>query len=286
MIFRAARLLHGLYVHRLHHNIASRESEEDFNFRPPSFLSALASRSPLSFDTTSSSIEPIAGRNLSYLLRQQQRRQGTREMSGRRRWRRSRKDEEDDDNGGSSPMSGLWETAISIGHCAWKPGSVSNHRGRVSLYPVLRPVSLTLSLSRPRSLRVSPAISFPFPRPHAFMGPDDIDGGPDSRQDYPVNNAPNLPRDLSCIIAKLFQPACLLLGFFDSLSLSLSRLLDEKTAPSRAPRSERYYLAFASPGRRRTFPSVALPPVVLGQNESERERDAILLRSMMNSYVH
>lgn len=45
-----------------------------------------------------------------------------RRRGGREEAEESRKDEENEnDNGDQAPVSGLWETAISIGHCAWKP---------------------------------------------------------------------------------------------------------------------------------------------------------------------
>lgn len=147
----------------------------------------------------------------------------------------SRKDEEDDDdNGDQAPCRACEKQPYRSAIAPWKPESVSNHRGRVSLCraPVLRLVSLPLSLSRPRSPRVLRAIAFRFLAPRH----DDVASAGirvDSRQDYSVNNAPNSPGDLSCIIAKLFRShfqsaRVFLFDFFDSLSLPLSS--SEKTS--------------------------------------------------------
>lgn len=87
----------------------------------------------------------------------------------------------------------------------------------------------SLVIPAPRSPGVLLVLSHPFRFLAPYVGPRRHRRGKVQvvlRQDYPVNNAPNSPRDLSCIIAKLFrsrfQSACLLFSSFGSPSLSRS----------------------------------------------------------------
>lgn len=149
-------------------------SEEDFNFRLPSSSFALPRRSPLSFGTIRhrcrSSRSP-GGISLIFYDNNNgdERREQKEEVE-----ERSRKDEEDDDdNGDQAPCRACEKQPYRSAIAPWKPESVSNHRGRVSLCraPVLRLVSLPLSLSRSRSPRVLRAIAFRFLAPRVGWDP-------------------------------------------------------------------------------------------------------------------
>lgn len=142
---------------------------------------------------------------------------------------------------------------------------------------------LCCSLPRPASLlhpdprqEGPPGSTVSFTRWTGVLRPDI---GPNSleRQDYPVNNAPNLPpRSISLLLLRNFLvadrlqpcPSLLPLLFF-SLSLFLFLLLLVRPFPSVRPRErennsfacvlemgEVFYLAFVSPGRRHALPRV------------------------------
>lgn len=216
--------------------------EEDFNFRPPSSLSALPSRSPLSFGTirhrrrssrSPGGISLISNDNNNGDERSGRRAEGG-GGGGAERTRRTTTIT------GIKPHVGLVRNSHIDRALRMEAGERFESSWSSKPVPsalVLRSVSLTLSLSCPRSPWVQPRYLVPFPRPIRRAPTTSAGIRVDSRQDYPVNNAPNSPQDLSCIIAKLFrshfQSACLLLfGFFDSLSFPF---FDEETASSRAP---------------------------------------------------
>lgn len=180
-------------------------------------------------------------------------------------------------------MSGLQETAISIGHCVWERESVLNHRGRASKQArAEQPALLLPSPSRfsapsgpsPRGSSSGSTVSFT--RSTGVLRPDI---GPNSlgRQDYPVNNAPNLPpRSISLLLLRNFlvadrlQPCSSLLPLlFFSFSISLSLPVSPHPSislgsPSRENNSfacvlemgEVFYVDFVSSGRRHALPRV------------------------------
>lgn len=177
----------------------------------------------------------------------------------------------------------MQETAISIGHCVWERESVLNHRGRTSKQARAEQPALLLpspsrfsAPSRPSPRGSSSGSTVSFTRSTGVLRPDI---GPNSleRQDYPVNNAPNLPpRSISLLLLRNFlvadrlQPCSSLLPllFFSLLPLSLPAS-PHPSIPLSSPSRERnnsfacvlemgevFYLAFVSPGRRHALPRV------------------------------
>lgn len=168
--------------------------EEDFNFRPPSSLAAPPSHSPFSFGTIRhrrrSSRSPGGISLISYDNNNGDESGGR--GGRRRRRRRSRKDEEnDDDNGDQAPCRACEKQPYRSG--------IAHGSRRGFRIIVVEHACTSLYLS------YSLIIPFRFLRP--CVGPRQCRQGVrvGSRQDYPVNNAPNSSQDLSCIIAKLFR---------------------------------------------------------------------------------
>lgn len=177
----------------------------------------------------------------------------------------------------------MQETAISIGHCVWERESVLNHRGRASKQARAEQPALLLpspsrfsAPSRPSPRGSSSESTVSSTRSTGVLRPDI---GPNSleRQDYPVNNAPNLPpRSISLLLLRNFlvadrlQPCSSLFPLlFFSFSLSFSSCFSSSVhspqfALARENNSfacvlemgEVFYLAFVSPGRRHALPRV------------------------------
>lgn len=98
------------------------------------------------------------------------------------------------------------------------------------------------------------------------------------RQDYRVNNAPNSPRDLSCIIAKLFRSR------FQSASFQLFG--SSGSCSSDRGAREVLELAFASPRRQNVLSSKRNSSSSCNSDEGERERESLLFFSEHDKFVH
>lgn len=199
------------------------------------------------------------------------------------RRRRSRKDEEyDDDNGDQAPCRACEKQPYRSGIA---------HGSRRGFRIIVVEHACTERSGTPLHLSHSLIIPFRFLGP--CVGPrqcrQEVQVG--SRQDYPVNNAPNSSRDLSCIIAKLFRSRFPIGVPFRLLWFSLFPSLSTRKRLLRALLEVR---GITLPPRRQSD-DVLLKVLLfllmyLGQSdreeERERERSVILLRSMINSYVH
>lgn len=181
-------------------------------------------------------------------------------------------------------MSGLQETAISIGHCVWERESVLNHRGRTSKQARAEQPALLLpspsrfsAPSRPSPRGSSSGSTVSFIRSTGVLRPDI---GPNSleRQDYPVNNAPNLPpRSISLLLLRNFlvadrlQPCSSLLPLlFFSFSLFLSLLLLIRPFPSVRPREREQLLRVRPRNGRGILPSLRVARTTTCSPSSER----------------
>lgn len=151
-------------------------SEEDFNFRPPSSLSTLPSRSPLSFESIRhrrrSSRSPGGISLISYDNNNGDERSGRRAEGGggggAERTRRTRTTTIT----GIKPHVGLVRNSHIDRALRMEAGERFESSWSSKPVPsalVLRSVSLTLSLSCPRLPWVLPAISFRFLAP--YVGP-------------------------------------------------------------------------------------------------------------------
>lgn len=172
-------------------------SGEDFNFRPPSFLSALPSRSPLSFGTIRhprrSSRSPGGISLISYDNNNGDKRSGRgAEGGGEGGAERTRRTTIT----GIKPHVGLVRNSHIDRALRMEAGE--RFESSWSSKPVPSPGTspcLPHSLVIPSTFAAgSPRYLIPFPRPMRRAPTTSARVRVDSRQDYPVNNAPNSPR--------------------------------------------------------------------------------------------